>query len=291
MPATSLTGSQQRRPRRHLLARGNEKLGQSISSFSLPHGTDATCPGRTPTCTKLCYVSRYTRRFRLSYDHNLLAAQRADFVARMSAEARMCRVVRVHVSGDFYSEDYTRKWIQIARNTPGTLFYAYTRSWRGGGVKLLEALLELSKLPNFRLNISTDQDTGIPGWLPRAFGGSGNLVYMSVNDQDIPRDLDGAPEHVNIVFRVKRTTVKGKLAGSTVCPVENGIANPVTCEVCRLCFRDKMPEYRPRPQLPAADAPRIHRSPAEYLEHEAQMVNEHELMLRDQRHDWEAELI
>lgn len=240
MPSRSGTGNQ---PRQHssgrLLARGNEKLGSSISSFSLPHATDATCPGRTPTCTKLCYVSRYTRRFALSYEHNRVAAEHHGFVAKMVGEARMVRVVRVHVAGDFYSEAYTRKWIQIARQTPHTLFYAYTRSWRGGGVKLLEALIELSKLPNFVLNISTDRDTGIPGWLIGAFGGWGKLVYMAVDDRDIPRSLDGQPEHVNIVFRVKRTTIMGKMAGSKVCPVENGIANDVTCELCRLCFKAK----------------------------------------------------
>lgn len=244
---------------RRLLARGNEKLGASISSFSLPHGTDSTCPGRTPTCTKLCYVSRYTRRFNIDYKHNQAAANAADFVSRMSAEARLVRVVRVHVAGDFYSPEYVHKWIAIAKRTPGTLFYTYTRSWRGGGVRLLEALIELSRVPNFVVNISTDKDTGIPGWLIGAFS-QGSLVYMSTSAQDIPRALDGSPERVKIVFRTVRTTVAAKVGGSTVCPVENGIANPVTCESCRLCFKAK-------------DA------------------NEAELLRRDQRRDWEAELL
>ena len=225
--------------RKSLLSRGNDKLGASISSFSLPHGTDKDCPGRTAACTKLCYVTRYTNRFRISYDANRTSSELPDFVSKMSREARLARVVRVHVSGDFYSADYVRKWIQIARQTHGTLFYAYTRSWRGGDVKMLEALIELSRLPNFVLNISTDRDTGIPAWLHGAFGGWGKLVYMAQDDHDIPRDLSGQPERVAIVFRVKRTTRMAKMAGSTVCPVEMGVANEVTCELCRLCFRAK----------------------------------------------------
>ena len=224
----------------HLLSAGNTKLGPSIRSFSLPHGTDRDCPGRTAVCTRLCYVSRYTQRFALSYQGNRDQADRADFVQRMTAEARLYRTVRVHTAGDFYSAEYVRKWIQIARGSPHTLFYAYTRSWRGGDSRLLEALVELSRLPNTVVNISTDRDTGIPGWLHQAFGGWRRLVYMAVDDQDIPRDLQGQPERVQIVFRVKRSTVRAKQGGSTVCPAENGISdNSVTCERCRLCFRGK----------------------------------------------------
>lgn len=228
---------------RRLLAAGNEKLGSSIRSFSLPHGSEKSCPGLTPTCQKLCYVSRYTRRFNLDYKHNLVAAEKPDFVAKMSRESALVRTVRVHVSGDFYSAAYVNKWIQIANRTPHTLFYAYTRSWRGRNLPLLESLIQLSKLPNFILNISTDRDTGIPSWLYGAFGGPKRITYMAVNDQDIPQQPGGSVivPKVNIVFRVKRNTILGKQGGSTVCPVENGIQNPVTCESCRLCFREKTP--------------------------------------------------
>lgn len=229
---------------RRLLAAGNEKLGSSIRSFSLPHGSEASCPGLTPTCKKLCYVSRYTRRFNLDYKHNLVQAEKADFVTRLSREAALVRTVRVHVSGDFYSAAYVNKWIAVATRTPGTTFYAYTRSWRGRNLPLLEALITLSKLPNFILNISTDRDTGIPSWLYGAFGGHKRITYMAVNDADLPSSVAGAGgsvivPKVNIVFRVKRNTVRAKQGGSTVCPVENGLTNPVTCETCRLCFKPK----------------------------------------------------
>lgn len=35
--------------------------------------------------------------------------------------------VRVHDSGDFYSDEYLDAWIEIARSVPDVLFYAYTK--------------------------------------------------------------------------------------------------------------------------------------------------------------------
>lgn len=35
--------------------------------------------------------------------------------------------VRIHDAGDFFSDDYLELWLQIARETPDVLFYAYTK--------------------------------------------------------------------------------------------------------------------------------------------------------------------
>lgn len=37
------------------------------------------------------------------------------------------RAVRIHDSGDFFSDDYTLAWLRIAKLTPHVLFYAYTK--------------------------------------------------------------------------------------------------------------------------------------------------------------------
>jgi hypothetical protein len=37
-------------------------------------------------------------------------------------------IVRIHVSGDFFSADYFLAWLDIARETPHKRFYAYTKS-------------------------------------------------------------------------------------------------------------------------------------------------------------------
>ena len=39
-----------------------------------------------------------------------------------------CDLVRVHESGDFYTELYFRSWLQAARQNPDIKFYAYTKS-------------------------------------------------------------------------------------------------------------------------------------------------------------------
>jgi hypothetical protein len=37
-------------------------------------------------------------------------------------------ICRIHVAGDFFSQDYFDAWIEIAKNNPDRLFYAYTKS-------------------------------------------------------------------------------------------------------------------------------------------------------------------
>jgi hypothetical protein len=37
-------------------------------------------------------------------------------------------IVRIHVAGDFFNQNYLRAWIQLAYETPDVLFYAYTKS-------------------------------------------------------------------------------------------------------------------------------------------------------------------
>jgi hypothetical protein len=36
--------------------------------------------------------------------------------------------VRVHVAGDFFSQDYFDSWMEVARQRPFTRFYAYTKA-------------------------------------------------------------------------------------------------------------------------------------------------------------------
>lgn len=56
--------------------------------------------------------------------------------------------VRVHVSGDFYIQEYFDAWLQIAKDNPDTVFYAYTKS-------LKFWIARLSTIPdNLRLTAS-----------------------------------------------------------------------------------------------------------------------------------------
>jgi hypothetical protein len=205
-----------------LLANGNTKLGTEIGAWSIP--SLKTCPGKSSLCSKLCYAGRYEHRLHIDYSPKLAASKCPDFIGNMVSEARLRRIVRVHVSGDFYSQEYIRTWAEIAKRCPGTQFYVYTRSWRDK--LLMPALRALGAMPNFKVLFSCDKETGIPEGATKS-----QLVWMATDDTDVP------PVPVLMVFRVKRSSVMAKMAGSTVCPKENGLVNAVTCGRCQLCFK------------------------------------------------------
>lgn len=55
------------------------------------------------------------------------------------------QAVRIHDAGDFFSDDYLRAWMTIARATPDVLFYAYTKE-----VSRFRRIVEPAPAPNFR---------------------------------------------------------------------------------------------------------------------------------------------
>lgn len=59
-------------------------------------------------------------------------------------------VCRIHVAGDFFSPDYFGAWLEVARNNPDRLFYAYTKSipyW-------IQERNVIRRIPNFVLTAS-----------------------------------------------------------------------------------------------------------------------------------------
>ena len=146
MPANTITVSP-----------GNTKLGK-MPNFSISAGS--TCPGKSEFCQG-CYAQKgffQMPRLKSSYAQNLEATQGDTFVDAMIGHiqqaTRKVKVFRIHVSGDFYSATYIRKWIQIVKALPEVRFYAYTRSWRVKTIK--PALEELRALPNMQLFASMD---------------------------------------------------------------------------------------------------------------------------------------
>jgi hypothetical protein len=165
---------------------------------------------------------------RKAYSRMFHASQAEAFAAVMVTEIRRRWVgcVRIHVSGDFYSADYVRKWLAIARACPQTRFFGYTRSWRRPDIA--EALAELARCKNVRLWYSCDRDTGIPDRLPRRV----RLAWMQAQADELPPRAD-------LVFRVQRLRkrVAKRIGLALVCPVENGATGHRTdCGRCRLCI-------------------------------------------------------
>ena len=144
----------------------NEKLAKTtgtgfynVVGFGLPADhifrdanlvTRNTCPGAL-ACRAVCFAKqgRYNMpNVKGARSHNLSFSQSDGFVAGIIADlGRMRKVdtVRVHDSGDFYSQEYFNKWCEIARALPRLTFYAYTKSLH----------LDLSGAPdNFRVTQS-----------------------------------------------------------------------------------------------------------------------------------------
>jgi hypothetical protein len=132
-----------------IFGRGNAKLSKDIYTFSLPAGH--SCPS-----AKLCYSKADKVTGKLRDGKHLrfrcfAASQEAVFtnvrksrwhnfnLLRNKKEAEMIElissslpeqasVIRIHVSGDFFNEQYLRAWIGVAKKHPDIIFYSYTKS-------------------------------------------------------------------------------------------------------------------------------------------------------------------
>ena len=131
----------------NLLGTGNTKLkntakhfGIKIFNFSIPAGNDKatgkiTCPF-AGSCLSLCYAKKGMYRFgnvERALSKRYEASKENNFVDRITWELSRVRkdkqiYVRIHDSGDFYSPQYFRKWVEIAEQNRDIRFYAYTKS-------------------------------------------------------------------------------------------------------------------------------------------------------------------
>lgn len=151
-------------------AKGNAKLGKNIYTFSLLSGI--TCPGALQCKSWVDSTSRKIvdgaetvfRCFSASQEAtypNVYASRRHNFelVRKCLADNTLvdlikrsiplnANMVRIHVAGDFFSQNYFDAWIAVANAMPNVVFYAYTKSisfW----------INRLQQIPsNFRLTAS-----------------------------------------------------------------------------------------------------------------------------------------
>lgn len=215
--------------RRGLLVQSNEKLGGSAFHFDLPAGR--TCPGRS----KLCYSACYARRSRFCFPQvkarlawAFEQSKRDDFSERIIRELYRKGVLlcRFHVSGDFYSPQYTRKVLEVVQASPGVSFWAYTRSYRIPGIA--EVLWELAACENFQLWLSADDETGYPPHVPHRV----RVAWMQTEESPETADLVFAtravrkkPERINLELLCPTETEEGRQAGTN-------------CSNCGYCWRE-----------------------------------------------------
>lgn len=129
--------------------RGNAKLDRQTATFSLPAGH--TCPGACKCLSKAdkntgkitdgeqtefrCFAASEEkwRNVRGSRWWNMGLLREVGIKAGMSALIlrslpSWARYVRIHVSGDFFSQAYFDAWAEVAALRPDIVFYAYTKS-------------------------------------------------------------------------------------------------------------------------------------------------------------------
>lgn len=129
--------------------KGNAKLNKRVHTFSLPSGF--TCPLAHLCLSKANKVTgkitdgKHTefRCFSASQEaiwpsvrkarwHNfdaLKGLSRDQMISLISLSLpSKAEIIRVHVAGDFFNQDYFDAWMAIARDNPEVLFYAYTKS-------------------------------------------------------------------------------------------------------------------------------------------------------------------
>ena len=111
-----------------LLKYENGKLKNQLI-FSIPASKEVCgreCPG--------CYAMKFQRLYSsvLPYRERMYQASlQNDFESRIINEVTTCKkplvAVRIHESGEFYSQNYIDKWTNIAKTIPQVTFYAFTK--------------------------------------------------------------------------------------------------------------------------------------------------------------------
>jgi len=132
---------------------GNSKL-KNILVFDLPYGQ--TCPNHTD-CIKNCYAKKAERQYpnvrSWRADNLTLTKDPLTFQGLINEQLAKTKltVVRIHSSGDFYSQDYLNTWGSIAQANPTKVFFAFTKTnWSLG--KLPANMNVISSLINGKLN-------------------------------------------------------------------------------------------------------------------------------------------
>lgn len=131
----------------NLITKGNTKVKALL--FDLPTNICAV------QCPK-CYARKAEVRF-----PNVLAKRNENYYNTFrdlfctliidEIKKSKCKIVRIHSSGDFYSQEYIHKWIYIARALPDRQFYAYTKT------KTIFDFNEFEELENVNIIDSTTE--------------------------------------------------------------------------------------------------------------------------------------
>jgi hypothetical protein len=140
----------------------NAALGSNGHDYAISDKTHGTCPGASAECQAICYAARPVEE---NGAVNAVWEKNTLYGANIPPIPEECKRLRLHISGDFDSNEYIDAWIMRLEDRPDVVCWAYTRSWRVPS--LLERLEKLRALPNMQLFASMDKSiTEMPpaGW-------------------------------------------------------------------------------------------------------------------------------
>jgi len=127
----------------------------------------------------MCYAMRKRSAWpnvKMGNEWRYRQSLKADFVSRMTALLSRTdkQYFRIHASGDFYSEEYVEKWVEICSACPHLIFRAPTRRR-----DLTEAIRKLASLKNVVIRESLDTERTEPtmGLPVAAIEGLGSAVH------------------------------------------------------------------------------------------------------------------
>lgn len=133
-----------------MISRPNTKTG--IESFSIHNKVcDKIFICKLLQCRKYCYYNKFFRLYKSQNKllmKNYKASLKATFGDLMNTELKTqnIRYFRIHVCGEFYSQEYFDKWRKIAKSNREVIFYTYTRN----------VMLNFKRPKNFLIYISDD---------------------------------------------------------------------------------------------------------------------------------------
>lgn len=139
------------------------KLGRQVQKgewagfpiFQLSLEERASCP---PTCNNRlsCYGNAMPFARRHQMDEHLIPRLRYEL--EMLQERHPAGfVVRLHVLGDFYSQEYVRAWVSFLADFPALHVFGYTAWPRGSKIGLLVTAASNSQWDRFAIRFSSDK--------------------------------------------------------------------------------------------------------------------------------------
>ena len=118
------------------LKKTSKAMNLKVFNFGIPAYKSAsgklTCPF-ADTCVSFCYARKGAyiwSNVKPAFEKRYELSKTDAFVTEMNKEIIKVKAdyVRVHDSGDYYSQAYLDKWIEIAIHNPNVRFYSYTNS-------------------------------------------------------------------------------------------------------------------------------------------------------------------